>query len=167
MHDYIKQIAILYRVACDYLQSNQEKPYYRIIKVPSETDKNIHFQVIGKNLIFNMLPEKIMRDNILMGFSRADVATITHLGTKHEITSTLIKPQNKIFKIIKEIFSGDKTKFIIEKEDGEVVEHGANDLVNNLSITERLNGTDGIKIGYTAAEEHYAKLNKLKKKQNF
>lgn len=164
MHNYAKQIISIYRAAFALGQIKEEQPYYRIVKMPNEADRNIHFQVIGKNIVLSMLPEKIMRDHLLMGFSRADVAVITHLGTKQEITSELSGTQNKFFKIIRQIFSSGKTKFVIEKESGEVVEHVASELLDQPTIVEKLNGTDGLKVGYAAAEEHYEKLKNIKSK---
>lgn len=162
--DYFKHLMITYRAAHALVKQKQEHALYRIAKLPEGTDKNVHFQIIGKSVILKMLPEEIMRQDILLGFSRAEIAIITHIGTKSELNHHHAKPRNNFFKIIKQIFSNEKTLFLVEKEHGEIAEYAANDLLSDSSLAEKFNGIDGIKIGYTAAEEHYNRIEKLKNK---
>jgi len=142
---------------------NNESCVFRVFKLPKERDPYLHIQIIGKAVVFKMLPEKIMRDDMLLYFNRIDIVMITHLGTKNELEKCSVKPENKLFKILKQLFRKGKTTFVIEKEEGVVEEHTANEIYNNNEITEKLSGTDGIKIGYSVAEEHYNKVFQLRK----
>ena len=162
LQEYTKYMTLLYKMSFNFAFAIKEEPYYRIVKTPDEGDKRVFFQMVNKKVIIKMLPEEIMRDDLLLGFSRAEIAILVHLGTKNEVSTESIKFQNKIFKIIKQIFSGGKTKFVIERENGETSEYAAGDLLNEPAVTEKLSGIDGVKVGYTAAEEHYIRLNNLK-----
>lgn len=162
MHEYTKQIILLYRSAFNLANTKEEQPYYRIVKMPDEDDKHVHFQMINKTLVLKMLPEEIMRDDLLLGFKRTEIAILAHLGTKNEIVKETTKQKSNFFKVIKQIFSNGKTKFVIEKDNGEVTEHAVNDLLNEPTIVDKLTGQDGVKIGYIAAEEHYTRIAKLR-----
>ncbi len=163
LKSFMKQ---MYRFLKSIIKSPKNEvnaPYYRLIKQPTKDDQYLHIHVVNKGIIFKMLPEDIMRDDMLLSFSRTDIVIITHLGTKNEMKSSSSR-SFKLFKILKQLFSQGKTSFMIEKEDGSVEEHVANDIYTNPDISEKLSGTDGIKVGYSVAEEHYHKIIKLKEK---
>ena len=160
---YLKQFISLFQSAVELSKLKSEPPRYRLLKLPTSEDSFVYFQIVNKRTTSKMLPEEIMRDNLLLHFSRADIAMITHIGTKNEMKTSFFKSENKVFRILKQLFSKGKTTFVIEKEEGVVEEHAANDIYNNSEITEKLSGTDGVKIGYSVAEEHYNKISQLKK----
>ena len=159
---YLKQFVGFFQSVAELSRVSAEAPYYRLLQLPTENDPHIHFQIINKRMKLKMLPEEIMKAPLLQ-FSKADLAMITHIGTKNEMKAFFVKSENKVFRILKQLFSKGKTTFVIEKEEGVVEEHAANDIYNNSEITEKLSGTDGVKIGYSVAEEHYNKISQLKK----
>lgn len=162
---YLNQIKLILKsliLSRQVIQQSQQV-FYRIIKLPDDTDKRIHFQMIGKNITLKMSPEDIMRDDILLLFSKADIILITHLGTKNEIVPV---SQNKFFKILRQIFNKGKTYFLVEKSTGEVSEYQAQDMYNDKSLANNFCGMDGIKIGYTVAEDHYKKISSLKQSKD-
>lgn len=167
LQDYVKRFMLLYQTV--FTASNnkqkQEQPFYRIVKMPDDFDKCIHFQIIGKGIHLKMLPEIIMRDNLLLFFSKADIILITHLGTKNELISqndSLTK--NKLFKILKQIIDKGRTYFVVEKSTGEISQYHAEDVYDDESLMNNFCSADAVKIGYTAAEEHYKKIESLKDK---
>src|ERR1700677_4850504 len=105
VQNYAKQMLALYRTVFSAAHIKEAQPYYRVVKMPSENDNRVHFQIVGKNVVLNMSPEKIMRNDILLGFSKAEIVLITHLGTKNEVSLDYSLPKNKLFKIIKQLFS--------------------------------------------------------------
>lgn len=163
--DYIKQLTALYQTAFALSRSKQEQPFYRIVKLPDELEEKIYFQVVGTANVLKMLPEEIMRNDLLLGFSRVDIALITHLGTKNEVTAfsqQASKEGSKFFKVLKQIFTRGKTSFVFEKDTGEVMECEAHELYTDESVADRFSGKDAMKIGYSAAESHYQKISELK-----
>lgn len=162
MQQYKKQIVSLYKEIIRLDKVKQENPHYRIVKMPNEKDKKISFQLINKNLVMQMLPEEIMRSELLIHFNRVEIAVISHLGTKNEFMMEMVNSKNN-FKVIKQSFSCGKTRFVLEKENGEVIEREATKLVSDSELINKISGEDAVKIGYTAAEEHYININKLRK----
>lgn len=160
---YIKRILLFF--SDTFQMSNrfeEKKPFYRILSCPDQHNRNFHFQIIGKNIALKALPEKIMRDQILLGFSRADVALITFHGAKNEAVLDIKNGAQKPFKIIKELFSSGKKRFLIENNDGEVLEYETSEIFNNPSMVENFTTADGVKIGYSAAEEYFEKIKLLR-----
>src|SRR3990167_3855506 len=64
---------------------NRQYISYRVTDFPCDQDPHIYFQLVGKNLGTKALPAELMHSDLLMGFSKADIAIITHLGTKKEL----------------------------------------------------------------------------------
>jgi hypothetical protein len=153
----IKKLLISYLIPL----IKKEQAYYRIIAV---LDKNIiHFQINGKSTSLKMPAEKIMRDNLLFGFSRAEIALITHLGTKNEIEHHSQYPKSSTFRITKELFIDNERKFFLESLEGEQLSLSAIDLIGNEEMIKQFDGRDGVKLGYALAEEYYKKLGEIKK----
>lgn len=142
-------------------QLEEKRPFYRILSCPDQRDRNFHFQIIGKNVALKALPEKIMRDQILLGFSRADVALIAYHGTKNEVVLDKKNGSPKPFKIIKEIFTSGKKRFLIENNDGDVLEYETSELFDDPSMVKNFTAADGVKIGYSAAEEYFERMKLL------
>lgn len=160
---YIKNISLFFSNL--FLASNkfeEKKPFYRVLTCPDQRDNNFHFQIIGKNVALKALPEKIMRDQILLGFSRADVALITYYGTKNEAVLDMKNSAFKPFKIIKEILTSEKKRFLIENNDGDVLEYETSELFNDPSMVKNFTAADGVKIGYSAAEEYFERMKLLR-----
>ena len=57
---------------------------YHIIKIENSPQSCIYFHVACKNIQLKMPLSKLMHSSLLLGFSKPDIAIITHLGTKHE-----------------------------------------------------------------------------------
>lgn len=149
-------------------KKEEENVYYRLVEpldyFSGNWDKReIDFQVVGKSVILKMLPEEIMRSKILLGFCRADIAVIAHLGTKNELGLNDIEksPRKKIFKILKQFFNLGKTFFVLEHDNGLVHISSASELVTDPDIIKNLDSIDALTIGYTAAEEHFMKRMQL------
>lgn len=160
---YIKNISLFFsNLSMSSNKFEEKKPFYRILSCPDERDNNFHFQIIGKNVALKALPEKIMRDQILLGFSRADVALITYYGTKNEAVLDIKNTPLKPFKIIKEMFSSGKRIFLIETNDGDLLEYETSEIFNDPSLVKNFTAEDGIKIGYSAAEECFERMKLLR-----
>jgi hypothetical protein len=160
---YIKQFVGFFQSVAELSRVSADVPTYRLLQLPNEKDPNVHFHIVNKRMTLKMLPEEIMKDSMLLQFSKADIALITHSGTKNELKASLSIHNNKAVKILKQFFQKGKTFFVIEKEEGVVEEYAANEIYSDINITEKLSGTDGIKVGYSVAEEHYTAISKLKK----
>src|SRR3990167_238168 len=106
-------------------------PRFRVIDYPNADNKKITFQVVGKANLILMLPEEIMRDDLLLGFSKADVAMITHIGTSNEFQKNSSRFTKGFFKIIKQIFKNGKTIFCVEKNDGEIAKLRSHEICEN------------------------------------
>lgn len=163
LQQYKEQVIYLYKEIVRSSKNQTEIPHYRIVKMPDEHDKKISFQIINKNLIARLLPEELMRSDLLTHFSRTEIAIISHLGTKNELIKDAEKKKNNLFKVICQKLVFGKTKFFIEKENGEVIEREAMKIIQDIDLIDKISGKDGVNIGYTAAQEHYNLINKLKK----
>lgn len=161
--DYVKQLSSLYQSVFASRRYAEELPFYRIIKLPDETDNRIFFQTVPTTNVLKILPEEIMRGDLLLGFNKADIAVITYLGAKNEISFQQIsqKPR-KLFRVLTQLFIKGKTLFVIEKDTGEVVKCEADKLYQDETIADCFVGKDAMKIGYSAAENHYARISELK-----
>jgi hypothetical protein len=150
----------------DYREELSEKneTAYLIQKLPSLHDANIYFQIRGKNILLKMLPEKLMHAEFLMGFSKADIAIIIHLGTKNEMEqqqSANSKP--KLFmRIAQQLFgAGGKTKFLLKMHSkDELVETIPEEIMCNKKALNMLKGSEAALIGYAAAENRMINIRK-------
>lgn len=135
------------------------QPIYRIVESPESSPSTIHFQMVGKRSIISMRPEQIMRDNMLMGFSKGDIAIITHLGTKAEYKAEALKKPNAIMRIIHQLFTGKHSTLLVQNTESKTIaEKSPSDLYFDPSTHERYSAADALLIGYSAAEERYKKI---------
>jgi hypothetical protein len=160
--NYIRKFFKIFQMAAQFSQSAQEEIRYRLVQLPKDNDPYIYIQIINSRAISKLLPQEIMRDNMLMHFSRADIALITHLGTKNEVQQFVAKEKPAFYKILQRLFVKEKTAFVLEKEDHEIATHSAEELYQNEALAEKLTGKDGMEVGYSVAEAHYQKILKLK-----
>jgi len=161
----VKYLKRLFEVIISLSRNKEELAYYRIIDppamLPEEDVKKIFFQVVGTSLVLKSLPEDIMRDNLLFGFNRVDIAVITHLGTKNESRIFIdINKTTENFQLIQEVIDNGNKRFIVE-QDGERHEYEASDLYEKSNIIKKLNGIDGMKIGFSIAEDHQKRTNNI------
>ncbi len=128
---------------------------YRIIKNPDAADPLVHFQVSGKSIVLKELPEKIMHSNLLMGFSKADIAILTYLGTKTEIENQQFSARPKLLaRISQQLFGkGGNTKFLLKMpEQDQLVEAVPEEVMMNDEALDMLSSKDAAMLGYAAAE---------------
>lgn len=161
--DYTKQLFAFARYFTQTVYVKEDVSF-RLVRLPDDRDPHLYFQVVGKNVFAKMLPEEIMRDDLLLRFNKADIALITHLGTKNEIRAKEFDPGIRLFKIIKQFFKNGAAFFAIEKENGVVEEFKATDIYSDSCMAAKIDGPDGMQIGYSVAEEHYQKILRLKEK---
>jgi len=157
-NSYIKKAMLPFQALLQgYLEAVKQAhvAIYRVVKLPDNDDHRIHFQIVGEDVFLKMLPEEIMRDDMLMGFSKADIAVITHLGTKKEESKK--KAGNIVSRIVRQIFGKKgKTQFLIENHDqDELVAKTPLELYHDESTKSAFSVEDALKIGYTAAQEYY------------
>ncbi len=161
--NYIQKILRTLQTIMQSSASKTEEVRYRLVKLPSEADPYIHIQIINTRAISKLLPEKIMHDNMLLHFSKSDIALIAHLGTKNEVQKIAVKEKFSFYKIVKRLFNKDNTtSYLLEKEDNQMAEHSAEEIYRDEVLAEKLTGKDGMIVGYSVAEAHYQKVLKLK-----
>ena len=136
------------------LQKNthtHESAIYRIVQLPCQKDPRIHFQLTGKSVHLAMTPDEIMRDDMLLGFSKADIALITHIGTRLELDKQPTKT-GPVARIVRQLFDR-KPKLVIARDDqNELQTHDPESLYNNPKTAEEFAAADTMQIGYAAAE---------------
>jgi hypothetical protein len=136
---------------------------YRVIGVSSKQEPFLSIQVIGKNTIFRALPENLMHHKMLMGFSKADIAIIIHLGTKREIEKRQSEAKPKHFmRIAQQLFGlGGKTKFLLKvPEQDQLMEAIPEEVMCNKEALNRLEGAEAALVGYAAAENRMLDIRK-------
>ncbi len=134
---------------------------YRITKKPDEADPHVYFQIAGKNLTLHALPEEIMHSDILLGFSKADIAIITHLGTKTELEKKYAeKKQTLLARIVQQIFGkSGKTKFMVKlPEQDKLVEAVPEEVMTNKEALGMFESHEAAMIGYAAAENRMLEI---------
>ena len=125
---------------------------YRVVKLPCPNDPKLQIQIIGKNLTIALKPEEVMRDDMLLGFNKADIAIITHLGTRQEAGVLPTSKPRTVSRIVQQLF-GKKTKFVVEDEQAQQHITSPEALFNDPSTPKSFDTQDGMAIGYAAAEE--------------
>lgn len=148
----------------DYRQelSDKKETAYIIEKLPTRKDINIYFQIRGKNVLLKMPPEKLMHADFLMGFSKADIAIIAHLGTKKELeVHSYTKPKH-FMRIAQQLFGlGGKTKFLLKvPEQDQLMEAIPEEVMCNKEALNRLEGAEAALVGYAAAENRMLDIRK-------
>lgn len=136
-------------------RENSSNLKYRIIKNPDAADPLVHFQVSGKSIVLKELPEKIMHSNLLMGFSKADVAILTYLGAKAELDKQRFSAKPKLLARIAQqlLGKGGNTKFLLKiPEQDQLVEAVPEEVMMNDVALDMLSSKDAAMLGYAAAE---------------
>jgi len=146
-----------------YRKESASRDYnpYRIIEI-IERNSTVSFQITGTNVVLSVSAVELMRSEFLLGFSKSNIVLITHIGTKKELNHQLEVTSKNVFRIIKHIFTFGKNKFLIEDDEGESFELEAAEIFYDKNIAGKFSGIDGMNIGYSAAEDHYNKIIKLK-----
>jgi hypothetical protein len=150
-------------------QYKQSQEVYRIVDILM--DKRGHYtlqiQLSGKSTFFACTPQEVVtNDELLEGFSKKDIRTITYLATKQ-----LNQPKYKI--IIQEFCERlNKMIFKLSKSDAtEQIEKTADQISLDNGLINRLNPEDAHLVGYTTASEQISKdkmeMEQLKQKRIF
>lgn len=140
---------------------NRQYISYRVTDFPCDQDPHIYFQLVGKNLGTKALPAELMHSDLLMGFSKADIAIITHLGTKKELEKEHAATKPKLLaRIAHQLFGkGGKTKFMLKfPEQEQLVEAVPEEVMTNKEALEMLESHDAAMIGYAAAENRFMEM---------
>lgn len=127
----------------------------------AETRDFLEVQIVGKNLYFRIPVGELMRSKLLMNFSKADIAIITHLGTKKELEKEQAKTKPKLLaRIAHQLFGkGGKTKFMLKfPEQEQLVEAVPEEVMTNKEALEMLESHDAAMIGYAAAENRFMEM---------
>ena len=142
--------------------SDKKETAYVIEKLPARDDINIYFQIRGKNVLLKMPPEKLMHADFLMGFSKADIAIITHLGTKKELEMHPHATSKLYMRIAQQLFGrGGKTKFLLKMpSQDELVEAIPEEVMCNKEALNMLEGSEAALVGYAAAENRMLDIRK-------
>ncbi|MCD6048592.1 MAG: hypothetical protein K0S08_2239 [Gammaproteobacteria bacterium] len=151
---FFSRMLELYRKESYEREVNQ----YRVIEIIPDAAE-IQFQVIGTGVLLKVSADKLMRSDLLLGFSKKDIAVITHMGTKVENKDESYKKRGILSRIIRQIFSDKKSKFIVEDiEKKELIEKTAYDLYTDKTTPDKFSSADTLMIGYSAAEDHYRRV---------
>lgn len=127
---------------------------FRIVEIISNQDEECIFkiQLIGKNVLFEFSPQEIAgNDQMLEGFSKKDIRTITYHATKE-----IEKPQ---YKILSQEFQEEtnKTIFKIRKHGSTTsIEKTANQLSLSKELLNQLTQEEAHMVGYVTASEKVA-----------
>lgn len=127
---------------------------YRVVKLPCPNDPKLQIQIIGKNITLNLKPEEVMRDDMLLGFSKADIAIITHLGTRQEVGHVSAAKPSAVKRIVQQLF-GKKTEFVVEDQQTQHQIVSPEALFNDPNTAQSFNTADGMAIGYAAADAQW------------
>jgi len=135
-------------------RKTQRDNIYRIVEMHAKPEGGCSFtiQVIGKNLTFKSTAHEIAADDeMLEGFSRQDVRTITYFACQE-----LTKPKYKI--LVQEFCQQfNKMIFSLKKHDSEkTMQKTAEEISNDKKLLKELSYEEAHLIGYTAASEKIA-----------
>ncbi|PIR11353.1 MAG: hypothetical protein COV52_04430 [Gammaproteobacteria bacterium CG11_big_fil_rev_8_21_14_0_20_46_22] len=144
-------------------KSNQSyTPAYRVANIEKNTEGEyeITVQLIGKNVIHKVAPEKLLADDKMVNcFSPTDIRTLTYLG--------YLEMHSPKYKILAKRLSEntDQTLFAIQKK-GERKHRvvTANDISKDEEIIRHLSQKDAHMVGITTATEQHALEKKQKEK---
>jgi len=163
-----------------YLEIERVMEYediYRIVAIKDATDtkdtinaKEVKFliQIIGTDKIVEWFPEEIVLNNqILAGFSKNDIRTITYYACNKlnnpnlNFTPNLSIKSYEFSEKIKRIFF-----HIINRKTGETFKKTASDFMKDQEIVTQFSPQDMLRVGYTAgieqAEQEKEAMKKLK-----
>lgn len=132
---------------------NQQKDCFRIIDIKNNQRSEciLMIQIIGKATVFEITPQEIVtNDQLLEGFSKQDIRTITYFATQR------IKMPN--YKILIQEFNADLTTmtFKIGKPgSSEYFFKSANQISLDKDLLNQLTQEDAHRVGYVVAMEQY------------
>lgn len=132
-------------------QHTHQSDAFRIAEVKhNKADECIiKIQLIGKSTIFECTPNEIVaNDQILEGFSKKDIRTLTYFATQE-----IKKPKHKI--LVQEFCETlNKIKFKLGMRDSKKpIEKTAEQISLDKELLNNLNAADAHLIGYTTAIE--------------
>lgn len=144
-------------------QDKLQEVKYKLADVFPDKKNSFLVQIVGTQTCFPIRPTELMHSSLLMGFSKADIAIITHLGTKKELEKTQadIKPK-LLARIAHQLFGkGGKTKFMLKfPEQEQLVEAVPEEVMTNKEALDMLESHDAAMIGYAAAENRFMEMRK-------
>lgn len=140
----------------------QNQALYKLHKLPeNEKGTLLTIQIVGKNIFFKKSATELMRDDILMSFSKADIALITHIATKKEVEQET-KPK-ALMRVVRQLFGGNsgKTKFLLKSsEQDQLIEAHPEEMLTNKEALTMLSSEDAAKVGFAAAENRFIDIKK-------
>jgi predicted AAA+ superfamily ATPase len=139
---------------------------YRVVDMETEKSGKVSLviQVCGKHITFKMTPQEVLADdNLLEGFSKKDIRSITYLACSDKKPKSKIVLQEFCEKLNKIVFG------IRHPGKTEILKKTANEISLDSSLIKDLTPEEAHMIGYTAADENSADqaeaLKQLKKQQ--
>ncbi len=151
-----ERILALYRKEVQARDDHQ----YRIVEFIEHNTVAI-FQVVGKGILLKMPVRDLMRGDLLLGFRRADIAMLAHLGTQQELERKQSQASPRFLaRIAHQLFGkGGKTKFMLKMpEQEQLVEAVPEEVMTNKEVLNMLEGHEAAMIGYAAAENRMAEM---------
>lgn len=134
----------VYRKEANFQELNQ----YRLLEIIEE--KNAQIQVVGKGIVLTLPIEELMHSKILLGFSKADIAIITHLGTKHEAKEAIR------FTVNSSDLVGLRTVVTFQGADnGAVYRKTAEEIMYDAKLLVQFSKEDLRSIIFAAAQDQY------------
>ncbi|HLB42977.1 MAG TPA: hypothetical protein VJN02_09070 [Gammaproteobacteria bacterium] len=157
LKDYIKP---LLNLVYELNKQVQQQDAYRIIEITQ--DKNgvytLKVQMIGKSIPpIKYSPQEIAgNDNLMAGFSKQDIRTITYLATVE-----MLKPKYEIH--TQEIKNDSDRVFFKLKRQGsnQLIEKTADEITKDKEILNELNQVDAHKIGYSLRNDQETLIKKF------
>lgn len=143
-------ISKLKKIIKDYKKDHQYTTTFRLANIEKDNDDNYIavVQLIGKNIILKMKPEKILADDTLTNkFSKTDVRNLAFFGYLG-----INKPE---YKLLAEQITQDN-KFIfacVHKDSKKVNLKTASEMLADKEINQSLDDTDKQRIAYIAGLE--------------
>jgi hypothetical protein len=152
IEEYLGWILKKYHELHQYKQ-NQEA--YRIVEISKDKagSHTLRVQLSGKSTFFTCTPQEVVtNDELLEGFSKTDIRTITYLATQQ-----LKKPKYKI--MIQEFYENlNKMIFKLSRHGvGEPIEKTADQISLDSDLINKLSPEDAHLVGYTTAAEQITK----------
>lgn len=131
----------------------QQKPIFRLINITKNkfNEEILHIQIANKAAIFQCKPSEIIPyDNLLDGFSKKDIRTITYLATKSKYRPTT--------HIVAQRFCDSLKRFLIKikRKNTHVIEEiSASTLSKNKAILNSLSQEEAHRVGFLSAMEQF------------
>ena len=152
-----KKIGLIFEYAAWFLKKHneikqaEEKNIYRIIEIkqPSNGQAKIIVQIVGKSAVIECTPQEIVADdNLIEGFSKKDVRTVTYFACQQ-----IKKPR---YKIIMQSFCEKFNRMVFklkESTSDNVLMKTADEIVTDKAFLKNLSREDINSISYMAGYE--------------